>query len=147
MAASVRLMLRRSIPFSSSHFKVIAAAGVSGRQGFDPGRFCCRCLNDAAADRNTHFGFQTVPEAEKAKKGESPTLTPPSSHVFHSRRYYDYPYQHVSPLSSLPLLVSILWTRLLTEQPLKLKEVELVANIQGPGKSRSEKSVSGGGFI
>lgn len=70
MAASIRL-LRGSIRFTGAHVKVTtAAAGPPGRPGFDQGRFCCRCLNDSAADRNTHFGFETVPEEEKAKKGE-----------------------------------------------------------------------------
>ncbi|XP_075881805.1 2-methoxy-6-polyprenyl-1,4-benzoquinol methylase, mitochondrial isoform X1 [Nelusetta ayraudi] len=68
MAASIRL-LRGSIRFTGAHVKVTtAAAGPPGRPGFDQGRFCCRCLNDSAADRNTHFGFETVPEEEKAKK-------------------------------------------------------------------------------
>lgn len=67
MAASIRQLLR----VSGAHVKVTAAAAEApGRTGSHPGRFFCRCLSDAAADRNTHFGFETVPEAEKAKKGE-----------------------------------------------------------------------------
>lgn len=69
MAASMRLLVRRAIRFTGARANV-TAGGVSGR--LDCGRepSYCRCLSDAAADRSTHFGFETVPEAEKAKKGE-----------------------------------------------------------------------------
>ncbi|CAK6959810.1 -methoxy-6-polyprenyl-1%2C4-benzoquinol methylase, mitochondrial [Scomber scombrus] len=55
MAVSMRSLVRRVIPLSHRHINV-------------SGRTSCRCLSDAAADRSTHFGFETVPEAEKAKR-------------------------------------------------------------------------------
>ncbi|XP_028270074.1 2-methoxy-6-polyprenyl-1,4-benzoquinol methylase, mitochondrial [Parambassis ranga] len=67
MAASVRLLARRVIRLS--HRNIFApAAGASARSGCCYETSACRCLSDAAEDRNTHFGFETVPEAEKAKR-------------------------------------------------------------------------------
>ncbi|XP_035514310.1 2-methoxy-6-polyprenyl-1,4-benzoquinol methylase, mitochondrial isoform X1 [Morone saxatilis] len=66
MAASVRLLLRLS------HRNInVAAAGGSARPGccWGPtGPSSCRCFSDATGDRSTHFGFETVPETEKAKR-------------------------------------------------------------------------------
>ncbi|XP_034397636.1 2-methoxy-6-polyprenyl-1,4-benzoquinol methylase, mitochondrial [Cyclopterus lumpus] len=67
MAASIRPLLRRAI--RSSHRNVgVAAAGVAGRSGCCRAPSTCRCFGDVAGDRSTHFGFETVPESEKAKK-------------------------------------------------------------------------------
>ncbi|XP_012734733.2 2-methoxy-6-polyprenyl-1,4-benzoquinol methylase, mitochondrial [Fundulus heteroclitus] len=64
MAASVRLLVRglahRSVTF--------AAAGGSCRSGGCLAPSSSRCVSDTAEDRSTHFGFETVPEAEKAKR-------------------------------------------------------------------------------
>ncbi|KAM4575776.1 2-methoxy-6-polyprenyl-1,4-benzoquinol methylase, mitochondrial [Odontesthes bonariensis] len=59
MAASMRLLARRVIRLSNRNVTA-SVAGV----------LCpsCRCFSDAAEDRNTHFGFETVPEEEKAKR-------------------------------------------------------------------------------
>ncbi|XP_038558825.1 2-methoxy-6-polyprenyl-1,4-benzoquinol methylase, mitochondrial [Micropterus salmoides] len=67
MAASMRLLVRRAIRLSHRHVKV-AAAGVSARSGCCWEPSSCRCYSDAAGDRSTHFGFETVPETEKAKR-------------------------------------------------------------------------------
>ncbi|KAM6943832.1 2-methoxy-6-polyprenyl-1,4-benzoquinol methylase, mitochondrial [Lycodopsis pacificus] len=67
MAASVRLLLRRVIRFSHRDINV-TAAGAAGRSGCCWGPSTCRCSSDDAGDRSTHFGFETVPETEKAKK-------------------------------------------------------------------------------
>ncbi|KAL6114835.1 coq5 [Pungitius sinensis] len=67
MAASVRLLLRRAARLS--HGKInVAAADTAARSGRRLAPSTCRCFADAAGDRSTHFGFETVPEAEKAKK-------------------------------------------------------------------------------
>ncbi|KAM8865215.1 2-methoxy-6-polyprenyl-1,4-benzoquinol methylase, mitochondrial [Synchiropus picturatus] len=55
MAAPVRLLLRRAARLPLCDF----TARVKTSR---------RCISDAPEDRTTHFGFQTVPEAEKAKK-------------------------------------------------------------------------------
>ncbi|XP_060894354.1 2-methoxy-6-polyprenyl-1,4-benzoquinol methylase, mitochondrial [Labrus mixtus] len=60
MAASMRLLVRRAIRLTHRNINV-TTAGVSGQTG------CC-CFSDAAGDRSTHFGFETVPETEKAKR-------------------------------------------------------------------------------
>lgn len=65
----MRLLLRRVIRLSHRDVSVSAGAG-SGLSRGCLGPSCCRCFSDAASDRNTHFGFETVPEAEKAKRGE-----------------------------------------------------------------------------
>ena len=36
----------------------------------------CRCFSDGHADKSTHFGFETVPEGEKAQRGEDCPLRP-----------------------------------------------------------------------
>ncbi|XP_018558256.1 2-methoxy-6-polyprenyl-1,4-benzoquinol methylase, mitochondrial [Lates calcarifer] len=64
MAASMRLLVKRVIRLSHRNFNA-TAAGVSGRSGCCWGTASCRCFSD---DRSTHFGFETVPEAEKAKR-------------------------------------------------------------------------------
>ncbi|XP_056232538.1 2-methoxy-6-polyprenyl-1,4-benzoquinol methylase, mitochondrial [Seriola aureovittata] len=64
MAASMRLLVRRVIRLSHRNINV-TAAGVSARSGCCRGPSSCRCFSD---DRSTHFGFETVPEEEKAKR-------------------------------------------------------------------------------
>ncbi|XP_034081139.1 2-methoxy-6-polyprenyl-1,4-benzoquinol methylase, mitochondrial [Gymnodraco acuticeps] len=67
MAASMRLLFRRVIRLS--HINVnVTAAGAPGRPAgcWEPPS--CRCFSEAAGDRSTHFGFETVPETEKAKR-------------------------------------------------------------------------------
>ncbi|GAA6218626.1 2-methoxy-6-polyprenyl-1,4-benzoquinol methylase, mitochondrial [Lates japonicus] len=64
MAASMRLLVKRVIRLSHGNFNA-TAAGVSGRSGCCWGTTSCCCFSD---DRSTHFGFETVPEAEKAKR-------------------------------------------------------------------------------
>ncbi|XP_072243507.1 2-methoxy-6-polyprenyl-1,4-benzoquinol methylase, mitochondrial [Leuresthes tenuis] len=59
MAASMRLLARRVLRLSNRNVTA-SAAGVSCPS--------CRCYSDAAEDRSTHFGFETVPEEEKAKR-------------------------------------------------------------------------------
>ncbi|KAM7017839.1 2-methoxy-6-polyprenyl-1,4-benzoquinol methylase, mitochondrial [Tautogolabrus adspersus] len=67
MAASMRLLVRRAIRLSHRNINV-TTAGVLGRSGCCWGPSTCRCFSDAAGDRSTHFGFETVPETEKAKR-------------------------------------------------------------------------------
>ncbi|XP_070760984.1 2-methoxy-6-polyprenyl-1,4-benzoquinol methylase, mitochondrial [Enoplosus armatus] len=67
MAASMRLLVRRVIRLSHGNINV-AAAGVSGRSGCCREPSSCRCFSDEAGDRSTHFGFETVPETEKARR-------------------------------------------------------------------------------
>ncbi|XP_034547827.1 2-methoxy-6-polyprenyl-1,4-benzoquinol methylase, mitochondrial [Notolabrus celidotus] len=67
MAASIRLLVRRVIRLSHGNITG-PPAGLSARSGSCRGPSVCRCFSDAAGDRNTHFGFETVPETEKAKK-------------------------------------------------------------------------------
>ncbi|KAK2901744.1 hypothetical protein Q8A73_011490 [Channa argus] len=64
MAASVSLLSRRMFRVSPRQFGVNAVR-VSGQFGC-----CCRrCFSDAAAeDGKTHFGYETVSQAEKAKR-------------------------------------------------------------------------------
>ncbi len=63
----MRLLVRRVIRLTHRNVNG-TAAGVSGRSG--------RCFSDAAEDRSTHFGFETVPETEKAKRGELQHMYP-----------------------------------------------------------------------
>ncbi|XP_068594623.1 2-methoxy-6-polyprenyl-1,4-benzoquinol methylase, mitochondrial [Brachionichthys hirsutus] len=73
MAASMRVLLRRVFRLSRRSVEAAAAGGSvpsvpsvpSGRCWVPP---ACRCFSDAAEDRNTHFGFETVPETEKAQR-------------------------------------------------------------------------------
>ncbi|XP_038149295.1 2-methoxy-6-polyprenyl-1,4-benzoquinol methylase, mitochondrial [Cyprinodon tularosa] len=67
MAASVRLLFRRISRLSHRNINSTADS-FSRRPGCCFGPFSSRCISDAAEDRNTHFGFETVPEAEKAKR-------------------------------------------------------------------------------
>ncbi|XP_017283258.1 2-methoxy-6-polyprenyl-1,4-benzoquinol methylase, mitochondrial [Kryptolebias marmoratus] len=67
MAASVRLLARQLARLSRRNvFSTFSNASC--------GSGCCwrtppgRCFSEAAEDRNTHFGFETVSEAEKAKR-------------------------------------------------------------------------------
>ncbi|KAM8887112.1 2-methoxy-6-polyprenyl-1,4-benzoquinol methylase, mitochondrial [Spinachia spinachia] len=65
MAATARFLLRRATRLSRRNVNVASAetAARCGRR-LAP----CRCFGDAAEERSTHFGFETVPEAEKAKR-------------------------------------------------------------------------------
>ncbi|XP_026177736.1 2-methoxy-6-polyprenyl-1,4-benzoquinol methylase, mitochondrial [Mastacembelus armatus] len=67
MSASMRLLVRRVIRLSHRNINV-AGTGGSSRFGCCWGPSSCRCFSDAAEDRNTHFGFETVPESEKASR-------------------------------------------------------------------------------
>ncbi|XP_036953281.1 2-methoxy-6-polyprenyl-1,4-benzoquinol methylase, mitochondrial [Acanthopagrus latus] len=67
MAASMRLLVRRVIRHSHRNVNG-TAAGLPGRSGCCWAPSSCRCFSDAAGDKNTHFGFETVSESEKAKK-------------------------------------------------------------------------------
>ncbi|XP_077570469.1 2-methoxy-6-polyprenyl-1,4-benzoquinol methylase, mitochondrial [Stigmatopora nigra] len=60
MVRNVFWQLSASVPFS------VAANGRLLSHCWT--RPSCRSLSDATAEKNTHFGFETVPEAEKAKK-------------------------------------------------------------------------------
>ncbi|XP_029916607.1 2-methoxy-6-polyprenyl-1,4-benzoquinol methylase, mitochondrial [Myripristis murdjan] len=64
MAASIRLFFRRAIRHSHRNIN-INFAGSLGRSACGAGASPCRCFSD---ERSTHFGFETVPEAEKAKR-------------------------------------------------------------------------------
>lgn len=71
MSASMRLLVRRVLRLSQRNITAAAAAaagGVSGRSGCCWGPSTCRCFSHAAGDKTTHFGFETVPETEKAKR-------------------------------------------------------------------------------
>lgn len=64
MAASVRLLVQR----------VRTTVTLTGRlrTSSDPTSLAvCRRFANAAAEKSTHFGFETVPEEEKAKKGNA----------------------------------------------------------------------------
>ncbi|XP_059193439.1 2-methoxy-6-polyprenyl-1,4-benzoquinol methylase, mitochondrial [Centropristis striata] len=64
MAASVRLLVRRAVRLS---LRSVTGTGAA-RSGCCRAPNTCRCFSDAAGDRSTHFGFETVPETEKAKR-------------------------------------------------------------------------------
>lgn len=71
MAAPVRRLLERMIFRQST-----GAVCVSAADGWRPSPRCYatpsyRSFSGGAAEKSTHFGFETVPESEKAKKGES----------------------------------------------------------------------------
>ncbi|KAF7659119.1 hypothetical protein LDENG_00002950 [Lucifuga dentata] len=67
MAASVRLLLCRTFRHSHRNITVSSVSrSTESRCCWKP--LSCRCFSDAAEDRSTHFGFETVPEAEKAKR-------------------------------------------------------------------------------
>ncbi|XP_047447669.1 2-methoxy-6-polyprenyl-1,4-benzoquinol methylase, mitochondrial [Mugil cephalus] len=66
MAASMRVLVRRAIRLCDRN--ITFTAGVCSRPGCRWAPPACRGFTDAAEDRSTHFGFETVPEAEKAKK-------------------------------------------------------------------------------
>ncbi|XP_022062829.2 2-methoxy-6-polyprenyl-1,4-benzoquinol methylase, mitochondrial [Acanthochromis polyacanthus] len=67
MAASMRLLVRRAIRLSHKNI-TLTAAGAAARSDCCRGPLVCRCFSDEAEDRSTHFGFETVPETEKAKR-------------------------------------------------------------------------------
>ncbi|XP_054628982.1 2-methoxy-6-polyprenyl-1,4-benzoquinol methylase, mitochondrial [Dunckerocampus dactyliophorus] len=67
MAASMRMLLRRVVRLTHGEVSV-PSAGVSrlpGRCWTPPS---CRRFSEATGEKSTHFGFETIPEAEKAKK-------------------------------------------------------------------------------
>ncbi|XP_077416835.1 2-methoxy-6-polyprenyl-1,4-benzoquinol methylase, mitochondrial [Vanacampus margaritifer] len=66
MAASIRLLVRRVLRRSSA--VVSSAAGGWRLSARCCAQLSCRSFSDEAAEKSTHFGFETVPEAEKAKK-------------------------------------------------------------------------------
>ncbi|KAM4616004.1 2-methoxy-6-polyprenyl-1,4-benzoquinol methylase, mitochondrial [Polymixia lowei] len=66
MAASCRLLVWRIL---RTHRNInITFAGRLGRSGCCSELSVCRCFSDGTTDKSTHFGFETVPEAEKAKR-------------------------------------------------------------------------------
>ncbi|XP_029017800.1 2-methoxy-6-polyprenyl-1,4-benzoquinol methylase, mitochondrial [Betta splendens] len=67
MAASVRQWARRVIRLSHTNITG-ASGGLSVRFDRCSAGSYCRCFGDAAEGKQTHFGFETVPEAEKAKR-------------------------------------------------------------------------------
>ncbi|CAN9512963.1 unnamed protein product [Ophioblennius macclurei] len=67
MAAPTRVLLRRVIRFSLRNLSA-AAPSVAGRSSRGSSASICRCFSDAAGERSTHFGFETVAEGEKAKR-------------------------------------------------------------------------------
>ncbi|CAG08176.1 unnamed protein product, partial [Tetraodon nigroviridis] len=67
MAAPTRLLVRRVIQRSHRNIN-ISAAGFSSRLACICRVSTCRCFSDSTAERSTHFGFETVPETEKAKR-------------------------------------------------------------------------------
>lgn len=69
MATSMRQLVSRVIRVSRRNITG-AFVVVPGRPGCCLGPSSCRCFSDAVGDRSTHFGFETVPETEKAKRGE-----------------------------------------------------------------------------
>uniref|UniRef100_A0A1A7Y901 2-methoxy-6-polyprenyl-1,4-benzoquinol methylase, mitochondrial n=2 Tax=Iconisemion striatum TaxID=60296 RepID=A0A1A7Y901_9TELE len=67
MSASMRQLVRQLARLS--HRKLTSTVtGVSCRSACRWGTSSGRCFSDAAEDRSTHFGFETVSEAEKAKR-------------------------------------------------------------------------------
>ncbi|KAM6930463.1 2-methoxy-6-polyprenyl-1,4-benzoquinol methylase, mitochondrial [Xenentodon cancila] len=67
MSASLRLLLRRLTSVSRRNI-ISSAAGGSCRSHCCWRTSCCRCFSDAGEERSAHFGFETVPESEKAKR-------------------------------------------------------------------------------
>ncbi|CAL8328461.1 unnamed protein product [Arctogadus glacialis] len=64
MAASVRLLVRR-VP--RTHRNLISTGRLKTSSDSES-LSGCRVFSHAAGEKSTHFGFETVPEAEKAKK-------------------------------------------------------------------------------
>lgn len=69
MAASARTLVLRALSDSTRNIHHVSRcrikhlccrAGITG----------CRGYSDSTEGKSTHFGFQTVPEEEKAEKGE-----------------------------------------------------------------------------
>ena len=67
MAASVRLLVRR-VPRTRRNLISTGRLGTSSDSESLSG---CRAFSHAAGEKSTHFGFETVPEADKAKKGNA----------------------------------------------------------------------------
>ncbi|XP_061783769.1 2-methoxy-6-polyprenyl-1,4-benzoquinol methylase, mitochondrial [Nerophis lumbriciformis] len=67
MAVNLRRLVRRVVLLSAADCCVPAAAfsRLSGRCWTPPS---CRRFSQETGEKNTHFGFETVPEEEKAKK-------------------------------------------------------------------------------
>eukprot|EP00063_Salmo_salar_P051208 XP_014026043.1 PREDICTED: 2-methoxy-6-polyprenyl-1,4-benzoquinol methylase, mitochondrial isoform X2 [Salmo salar] len=69
MAASIRLLARRIVRDASRTIN----SSVSGRivsSSCPSNLSASRCFSDGAADKSTHFGFETVSEGEKAERGD-----------------------------------------------------------------------------
>ncbi|CAL8248453.1 unnamed protein product [Merluccius merluccius] len=64
MAASVRLLVRR-VRRTHTH---ITITGLLRTSNDSASLSVCRCFSAAAGEKSTHFGFERVPETEKAKK-------------------------------------------------------------------------------
>ncbi|TNM89356.1 hypothetical protein fugu_003590 [Takifugu bimaculatus] len=67
MAVPIRLLFRRVFRFSHRNINV-DSSGVAGGFICSCRPSSCRCFSDSTTERSTHFGFETVPEAEKATR-------------------------------------------------------------------------------
>ncbi|XP_067084380.1 2-methoxy-6-polyprenyl-1,4-benzoquinol methylase, mitochondrial [Osmerus mordax] len=67
MAASIRVLARR-ISRNSPRNMNTSEAGRLSRTICPLKLSACRCFSDGHADKSTHFGFETVPEGEKAQR-------------------------------------------------------------------------------
>ncbi|XP_046870571.1 2-methoxy-6-polyprenyl-1,4-benzoquinol methylase, mitochondrial isoform X2 [Hypomesus transpacificus] len=67
MAASIRVLARR-ISCNSPRNMNTSVAGQLSRTICPLKLSACRCFSDGHADKSTHFGFETVPEGEKAQR-------------------------------------------------------------------------------
>ncbi|XP_030647749.1 2-methoxy-6-polyprenyl-1,4-benzoquinol methylase, mitochondrial [Chanos chanos] len=67
MAASFRLLARRALCHSTQIVNPAYRSGITG-SGCRAEVTICRCYSDGSEEKSTHFGFQTVPEGEKAER-------------------------------------------------------------------------------
>ncbi|XP_062307359.1 2-methoxy-6-polyprenyl-1,4-benzoquinol methylase, mitochondrial isoform X2 [Osmerus eperlanus] len=67
MAASIRVLARRISRHSPRNMNT-SVAGRLSRTICPLKLSACRCFSDGHADKSTHFGFETVPEGEKAQR-------------------------------------------------------------------------------
>lgn len=67
MAASARLFAQRELCNFGRNIYLSARRGLID-SSYTQSPKLCRCMSHEAEDRSTHFGFETVPEEEKAKK-------------------------------------------------------------------------------
>ncbi|XP_061585861.1 2-methoxy-6-polyprenyl-1,4-benzoquinol methylase, mitochondrial [Cololabis saira] len=67
MSASMRILLRRLTSVSRRNI-TSNPAGRSCRPDCCWRTSCCRCFSDTGGERSAHFGFETVPESEKAQR-------------------------------------------------------------------------------